>query len=87
MIENQEIKRVTRGAATVGIATLASRALGFVRDVVLAYFFGAASSTDAFFVAFRIPNVFRRFVGEGRGAFVSVFIPVLADSIEKSGKE
>jgi len=82
----QEIKNVTRGAATVGGATLISRALGFLRDVVLAYFFGAAGSTDAFFVAFRISNMFRRLLGEGRGSLVSAFIPIFSDSLENKGE-
>lgn len=86
MGENQEIKNVTRGAATVGAATLVSRLLGFLRDIALANFFGAAGATDAFFVAFRIPNMFRRLLGEGRGAFVSAFVPIFSDSLEKHGE-
>lgn len=87
MDKTQEIERVTRGAATVGAATLVSRLLGFLRDIALANFFGAAGATDAFFVAFRIPNMFRRLLGEGRGAFVSAFIPLFSDSLEKGGKD
>ena len=55
--------------------TLVSRVLGFIRDVVIARVFGAGVATDAFFVAFRIPNLFRRLFAEG--AFSQAFIPVL----------
>ena len=57
--------------------TLVSRVLGFVRDMVLAGMLGAGSSADAFFVAFRIPNLLRRFFAEG--AFSQAFVPVLSD--------
>ncbi|MEW6353579.1 MAG: murein biosynthesis integral membrane protein MurJ [Pseudomonadota bacterium] len=57
--------------------TLISRILGFVRDMVIARLFGAASGADAFFVAFRIPNFLRRLFAEG--AFSQAFVPVLAE--------
>ena len=57
--------------------TLLSRVLGFVRDMVLAGMLGAGLSADAFFVAFRIPNLLRRFFAEG--AFSQAFVPVLSD--------
>lgn len=60
----------------VASMTLLSRISGFVRDVVLSYFFGASGVADAFFVAFRIPNFFRRLFAEG--AFSQAFVPVLA---------
>ena len=56
--------------------TLLSRISGFVRDIVLSNFFGASAVADAFFVAFRIPNFFRRLFAEG--AFNQAFVPVLA---------
>ncbi len=65
--------------------TLISRLLGFVRDVVIARFFGADSGTDAFFVAFKIPNFLRRLFAEG--AFAQAFIPVLAEYKEKGAEE
>jgi len=65
--------------------TLLSRLLGFVRDVVIARFFGADSGTDAFFVAFKIPNFLRRLFAEG--AFSQAFIPVLAEYKEKGAEE
>jgi putative peptidoglycan lipid II flippase len=61
----------------VGTATLASRVLGFARDLVIARAFGAAGATDAFFVAFRLPNLLRRLVAEG--ALSSAFIPVFTE--------
>ncbi|SFD48796.1 putative peptidoglycan lipid II flippase [Thiohalospira halophila DSM 15071] len=66
-----------RSTAVVGGFTLASRVLGFLRDVVLARIFGAAAGTDAFFVAFKIPNFMRRLFAEG--AFNQAFVPVLSE--------
>lgn len=70
--------------ATVGGATLLSRVLGFVRDVMLAAFVGAGPVADAFVVAFRLPNLFRRLFAEG--AFNSAFIPLFARSLEEDGE-
>lgn len=69
----------------MGGVTLLSRVLGFVRDVVIARYFGAAAGTDAFFVAFKIPNFMRRLFAEG--AFSQAFVPVLAEYREKQGEE
>jgi putative peptidoglycan lipid II flippase len=66
-----------RSTAVVGALTMLSRVLGLVRDVVLARFFGAGLVMDAFFVAFKLPNIFRRFFAEG--AFSQSFVPVLAE--------
>jgi hypothetical protein len=57
--------RLMRSFATVGGWTLFSRLLGFVRDVLMARFLGAGTVADAFFVAFSLPNMFRRFFAEG----------------------
>lgn len=65
-----------KAASTVSLLTLASRITGLVRDVLFASFFGVNALTDAFYVAFRIPNLFRRVFGEG--AFSQAFVPVLA---------
>ena len=54
-----------KSASTVSLFTLASRLTGLVRDVLMASFFGVSALTDAFHVAFRIPNLFRRMFGEG----------------------
>ena len=63
--------------ATVSSMTLVSRVLGFIRDMLIARIFGAGMATDAFFVAFRVPNLLRRLFAEG--AFSSAFIPILAE--------
>ena len=68
---------LNRAFAKVGGNTTISRLLGFVRDLVLANLFGADAKTDAFFVAFKIPNFFRRLFAEG--AFASAFVPVLTE--------
>lgn len=65
--------------------TLLSRIFGLVRDVVIARLFGAGMGTDAFFVAFRIPNFFRRLFGEG--AFAQAFVPVLSEYKQQRGEE
>ena len=62
-----------------------SRILGFVRDILIASVLGAGPISDAFFVAFRIPNMFRRLVAEG--AFSAAFIPLFSRHLEEEGKE
>ncbi len=76
---------VWRTGGTIGAMTLISRVLGFVRDMVLANVFGASRATDAFFVAFRIPNFLRRLFGEG--GFTLAFVPVFTEYKEKHGFE
>lgn len=66
-----------RALATVSSMTFLSRVLGYVRDFFIARAFGAGLATDAFFVAFRIPNLLRRLFGEG--AFSQAFVPILAE--------
>ena len=73
-----------RAAATVGGYTMASRVLGFARDILLANFLGAGAAADAFVVAFRIPNLFRRLVAEG--AFTAAFVPLFARRLEEHGE-
>lgn len=70
--------------ATVGAGTASSRVLGFVRDILIAREFGAGPVADAFFVAFRFPNLFRRLFAEG--AFNAAFIPLFAKELEGGGK-
>lgn len=72
-----------KSASVVSGLTLLSRITGLVRELLIAATFGASSMTDAFNVAFRIPNLFRRFFGEG--AFSQAFVPVLAASKEQHG--
>ena len=69
--------QVVRALGSIGMATLVSRMLGFVRDMVVARAFGAGPLTDAFFVAFRIPNMLRRLLAEG--ALSTAVIPVFSD--------
>ncbi|MDQ0012824.1 putative peptidoglycan lipid II flippase [Variovorax boronicumulans] len=74
-----------KSASTVSLLTLASRITGLVRDVLFASVFGVSALTDAFNVAFRIPNLFRRVFGEG--AFSQAFVPVLAARKTEGGEE
>ncbi len=69
-----------RSFATVGGLTAISRVLGFVRDQLIAYVLGTGAVADAFIVAFRIPNLFRRLFAEG--AFNSAFVPLFAERLE-----
>ncbi len=73
-----------RTLATVSSLTLLSRILGFVRDFVIARAFGAGMLTDAFFVAFRLPNLLRRMFAEG--AFSQAFVPLLAEYRSQRGE-
>lgn len=76
-------KSLYRSFATVGGLTAVSRVLGFVRDQLIAYVLGTGLVADAFIVAFRIPNLFRRLFAEG--AFNSAFVPLFADRLEGEG--
>lgn len=77
--------KLYKSFATVGGLTLLSRVLGFVRDIIAAAVLGTGPVADAFYVAFRFPNLFRRLFGEG--AFNSAFIPLFAAKLEGEGKE
>src|SRR5882762_1718069 len=72
-----------KALATVSSMTFVSRILGFVRDALIARLFGAGLATDAFFVAFRIPNLLRRLFAEG--AFSQAFVPVLSEYRTRRG--
>ncbi|MFC3152172.1 murein biosynthesis integral membrane protein MurJ [Litoribrevibacter euphylliae] len=74
-----------KSSAVVAVMTMLSRVLGLVRDVVVAIFFGASAGADAFFVAFKIPNFFRRLFAEG--AFSQAFVPVLTEYQQKKSHE
>jgi putative peptidoglycan lipid II flippase len=74
-----------KSASLVSLLTLASRITGLVRELLMAATFGASALTDAFNVAFRIPNLLRRLFAEG--AFSQAFVPVLAGEREKEGDE
>ncbi|TAL38719.1 MAG: murein biosynthesis integral membrane protein MurJ [Spirochaetes bacterium] len=75
---------LVRSTGIVAISTLASRILGFVRDMIVASYFGASGALDGFFVAFRIPNLLRRLVAEG--ALTVSFIPVYTDYLVNKGE-
>lgn len=74
---NKKSTSLLRSGVLVSICTLLSRVLGLVRDAALAFVLGASGSADAFYVAFKIPNFFRRLFAEG--AFAQAFVPVLSD--------
>ena len=78
---NYDTLPLLRSLATVGGNTLLSRVLGFLRDLVIARLFGANAATDAFLVAFKIPNFMRRLFTEG--AFSLAFVPVLSEYRER----
>jgi putative peptidoglycan lipid II flippase len=72
--------RLVAGFLTVGFWTLLSRILGFVRDILMAAYLGAGPVAEAFLIAFALPNMFRRFFGEG--AFNVAFVPMFAKKLE-----
>ncbi len=74
-----------KSITTVGGFTLISRVLGFLRDILIAGILGAGAGADAFFVAFKLPNLFRRLFAEG--AFSMAFVPMYAGRVEDGGKE
>ncbi|HEX8947860.1 MAG TPA: murein biosynthesis integral membrane protein MurJ [Dissulfurispiraceae bacterium] len=77
--------KIARAAGVMSVATFISRILGYVRDMIVAGFFGATGSADAFYVAFRIPNLLRELFAEG--ATSSAFVPVLTEYQTRHGKE
>ena len=80
-----ENELVTRAAGVVGVFTFLSRILGLARDMLIANFFGSGMSADAFFVAFRIPNLLRRLFAEG--SFSVAFIPVFTEYLQTRTRE
>jgi len=74
-----------KALATVSSLTFISRVLGFLRDLVIARAFGAGVATDAFFVAFKLPNLLRRLFAEG--AFSQAFVPILAEYKNRRGEQ
>jgi len=77
-------KSIAKSAGVIGFATLVSRVLGFVRDIIFAAFFGTGIYAQAFVVAFRIPNLLRDLIGEG--ATNSAIVPVLVEELNKNGR-
>ena len=84
-VKNLENSKVAKAAGVVGISTMVSRVFGFIRDMVVAALFGAGLASDAFFVAFRIPNLLRRLIGEG--SLTVSFVPVFTEYLQKKSKE
>jgi putative peptidoglycan lipid II flippase len=78
-------KHIIKSAGIIGFATVISRILGFVRDIIIAKFFGTAKYAEAFVVAFRIPNMLRDLIGEG--AANAAFVPVLSEYAVKKKEE
>lgn len=74
-----------KSLAAVSSITMISRVLGFVRDTLIARIFGAGMATDAFFIAFKLPNLLRRIFAEG--AFSQAFVPILAEYKHQQGEE
>jgi putative peptidoglycan lipid II flippase len=80
-----QVRQIASAAGVVGMATLLSRALGFVRDMAFAWLFGAGMMADAFFVAFRIPSTLRELLGEG--ALSAAFVPAFTRTATREGRQ
>ena len=80
-----ETGRIARAAGVIGFFTLLSRIMGLLRDMAVGYLFGAQGVADAFYVAFRIPNLLRRLTAEG--ALTAGFVPIFTDYLTRRGKD
>ena len=80
-----EKRNIARAAGILGSATVLSRIMGMVRDMVVSRLFGAGLATDAFFAAFQIPNMLRRFFAEG--ALTAAFVPTFSSTLTLRGDE
>ena len=76
-MKNLEKRQISHATGVLTLATMASRVAGLIRDMVVAAVFGAGLVTDAFFVAFTIPNLLRRFFAEG--SLTAAFVPTFTD--------
>ncbi len=85
MAMSLEKKQISQATGVLAIATLASRVAGLARDMVVAAVFGVGMATDAFFVAFTIPNMLRRFFAEG--SLTAAFVPTFTDVLHHKGAE
>lgn len=81
----EEERGLVRSAGVMSLMTLLSRVFGYVRDNLLAQILGASRSSDAFIIAFRIPNLLRRLVGEG--AFTAAFVPTLSEYLKPESRK
>lgn len=77
--------QITRAAGIYSVGILVSRILGFLREMFIAYFLGTGMAADAFFVAFRLPNLWRRLFAEG--TLTMVFVPIFTEYLQKSRPE
>lgn len=82
---SEEKRHITKATGVLSLATAASRLAGLVRDMVVAAVFGAGMVTDAFFVAFTIPNLLRRFFAEG--SLTAAFVPTFTDVLHHEGTD
>jgi len=80
-----ERKNIVKAAGVLGSATMLSRIMGMVRDMVVARLFGAGFATDAFIAAFQVPNMLRRFFAEG--ALISAFVPTFSHTLTQRGEK
>jgi len=78
-------RNITKNWGLVGLLTFFSRIIGYLRDVIVAYYFGASYQTDAFYVAFRIPNLLRRLFAEG--SITVAFVPVFTEYLNQGVRE
>ena len=85
MEERARGRRLARSTAIFSLATGLSRILGLVREIVAAYYFGAAGKINAFTVAFQVPNLFRSLVADA--ALSSAFVPVFSELLEKGDRK
>ena len=83
--QSKSVGQIASAAGVVGLATLLSRTLGFVRDVAFAWLFGTGMMADAFFAAFRIPSTLRELLGEG--ALSAAFIPAFTRTATRDGPQ
>ena len=77
--------KIAKAAGVVGAATLASRVMGYIRDMVMSWAFGTGMAADAFYVAYRIPNLLRELLAEG--SMSAAFIPVFTETLTKESRE
>ena len=80
-----EHKAIFKSASAISVLTIVSRITGFIRDVLIAQIFGTGMAAQAFFVAFKIPNMFRDIIGEGAGN--AAFVPVFCEYLAKKARE
>ena len=84
-MDGRQRTQVAKSAGTIGSMTLLSRMFGFLRDAAMAWFLGAGVVSDAFLVAFRIPNMLRKLYSEG--TLNLAFVPVFVERLTSGGKE